>query len=529
MKKQIIILFLFCCVSFSSCDKFLDTKPQDFVSPENYYNTEEDLNRALNGVYNRLIDTFGRLYQRGLWSYLVVSDEFFFTNVTTNNIRVLDFNAAQLDISRFWEVTYQGIDRANALLENVDKPVMNEAKRANIKGQALFLRAYYYFLLVDHYGSVPLKLTSTKSPTDANVPQSSVEDIYTQIVKDMQEAELLVNSINANGTNELISKTGVQAILARVYLTMAGAPLNDQAKYGDALIYADKVINSGLHSLNPSYQQIFINHSQDIIDSKECIWEIAMFGNFQGTTQIAGSVGIDNGIRSTDATIGLSAGTMQVTGRVYRMFGTGDLRRDWAIAPFFYTTNATTGVTTQTNWTATQIWERNIGKWRRSFETLIPKHRVYNSTNFPVIRYSDVLLMKAEAEYHVNSNSPTIAAYNAINQVRRRGYGVPLNAASLTADLPAGLSPILFLAQLRDERERELGFEGLRKHDLIRWGQYLTNMQTLITEVTTTAPTAQQLRAAAAARNVTARNLLFPIPTTELNSNPLIKQNPGWF
>jgi hypothetical protein len=528
MKKLAIIFLIFFCGTISSCKKFLDTKPKDFVSPENFYNTEDDLNRALNGVYNRFIDTFGRLYQRGLWSYFVVSDEFFYTNVTTNNIRVMQFDAAQIDITRLWEVSYEGINRANALLENVNKPIMDETRRNNIKGQALFLRAYYYFILVDLYGAVPLKLNSTKSPDDPNIPQSTVAQIYEQIVKDMKEAELLVNPITLNPSNELISKTGVQAILARVYLTMAGAPLNDVSKYAEALVYADKVINSGLHSLNPSYSQIFINHSQDITEPKECIWEIGMYGNHQNDISIAGSVGIDNGIRCTDPNIGESSGTMQATGRIFRLFGTGDLRRDWAIAPFFYTTNATTRITTQTNWTVTQVWERNIGKWRRSFETLIPKDRTYNSTNFPVIRYSDVLLMKAEAENFVN-NGPTVAAYNAINQVRRRGYGLPVNTASVIADLPTNFNQTTFLTQIQDERGRELCFEGLRKHDLIRWGIYLSNMASLITEVNTTAPTAQQLRAGSAARNITPRNVLFPIPLTELNVNPLVKQNTGWF
>jgi len=481
------------------------------------------MQRALNGVYNRLIDTFGRLYQRGLWSYFAVSDEFFYSNVTVNNLKVSDFDASNLDVSRLWEGSYQGIDRVNQVIANIDKPAMDEKKRKSMKGQALFLRAYFYFLLVSNYGDIPLKLKPTSSPTDKPLPRSPIADVYAQIVKDMKEAENLALPINENITNEVVSQTAVQAILARVYLKMAGAPLNDITKYQDALIYANKVIASGKHSLNSDYKQIFINHSQDKYDPKECIWEIGMYGNQQGIEQIAGSVGIDNGILCPDNEIGFSGGTMRVTNRIYDLYKTGDLRRDWAISPFYYRTTA--GVTSQVNYTSSQIYDRNIGKWRREYETLTPKHRVYNSTNFPVIRYSDVLLMKAEAENQVNG--PTSVAYSSINEVRRRGYGKPLNVANATTDITPGLTKAAFLAELQNERARELAFEGLRKHDLIRWNLYLTNMSSLVTEVTNTAPATWQ-RASIAAKNTTKRNLLLPIPTLELTSNPNATQNEGW-
>lgn len=523
MMKKNLFLILLLAISFGSCKKFLDTKPQDFVSPENYFNTEDDMQRAINGVYNRLVDNYGRMYQRGLWSYLAVSDEFFYSNVSSNNLKVSDFDASNLDVSRFWEVAYQGVDRVNQVIANINKPEMNETKRNSIKGQALFLRGYLFFLLTTNFGDIPLKLKPTSSPNEIPLPRTPIAEVYAQIVKDMKEAESLCLPISQLPTNEVVSQTAVQAILARVYLKMAGAPLNEVARYTDALLYANKVISSGMHSLNPSYQQIFINHSQDIIEPKECIWEIGMYGNQQGVEQLAGSVGIDNGILCSDNTIGYSAGTMRVTKRVYDYYKATDLRRDWAISPFYYKT--TNGVTTATNYSATQIYDRNIGKWRRQYELLVPKHRTYNSTNFPVIRYADVLLMKAEAENYVNG--PTAEAYLAINQVRRRGFGKSTVTADATVDVPAGLSKSAFLKELQDERSRELAFEGLRKHDLIRWDLYLTNMSSLITEIVANAGATWQ-RAAYAARNTTSRNLLLPIPSTELVSNPNIKQNTGW-
>lgn len=510
----------------SSCTKLLDKGP-DFVTPDTYFNTEDQLMNSLNGVYNRMIDTYGRMYSRGLFSYLVVSDEAFFKNISINNLRVNVMDAADLDISRVWEIPYEGINRANLLLENVDRVNMDTRQRDAIKGEALFMRGYYYYLLADLFGPVPLKLTSTQSANDAYLPRSPLADVYAQIVSDMKQAEELVNEIDYFKYNERISKTGVQAMLARVFLKMAGEPLKDLSKYEEALTYANKVIQSGKHSLNTNFKQIFINHSQDINETKECIWEVGMYGNKIGNIDQAGWVGVENGIECPDESIGYSGGAMRTTAKLYDLFGTKDtIRRDWSIAPYKFVTAS--GVTSKSNFTAIQIYDRNPGKWRREYETGT-KARSYNSTNFPMIRYSDVLLMKAEAENYVHG--ATAEAYEAINMVRRRGFGKPVDAPDVDADVPAGLDQVEFQEFLQNERLRELCFEGIRKHDLIRWGLYVSVMNELGNTISTTAPTSPtnyRSYAGNAGKNVTARNVLFPIPNTEITVNKLVYQNPGW-
>ncbi|MBO9152156.1 RagB/SusD family nutrient uptake outer membrane protein [Chitinophaga sp. GCM10012297] len=521
--KRILILLLLGSGIFSSCN-FLETNPEDFVTPENYYKNEADMERALGGVYNRLIDQYGRMYSRGLYSFLVISDEFYYKGISINDLRVMDFDAGHLDINKLWEVIYSGIDRANLLLENINTPDMDDDRRNEIRGEALFLRAYYYFLLTDNFGGVPLKLASTKSPTEPYLPRTSVKDMYAFIVKDMREAETLVSDISAYNYNERITKTVVQAVLARVFLTMAGEPLKDVARYNDALTYADKVIASGRHSLNPDYKQIFINHSQDKYDIQECLWEVGMYGNQLGSVMLAGRVGLENGVECPDDEIGYSNGPLKPTGRIFKLYGEGDLRRDWAIAPYKYVVTA--GVTSKSFYTPTQIYERTVGKWRREYELATPKSRGYSSTNFPVMRYSDVLLMKAEASNEVKG-APDADAYEAINMVRRRGYGKPVNVPDADADVPAGLDQEAFRQMVRDERGRELAFEGMRKHDLIRWGIYISNMQSLAVEAAAEAPSAYKY-SANAAKNTTPRNVLFPIPSTELTVNHLVTQNPNW-
>ena len=522
MKKYISAVAIAATLLCSSCSDFLDKDP-DFLSPENSYRTPEQIQSALNGVYNRLIDPNGRMYSKGLYSYFAISDEAFYKNISINNIRVMQFDAGHLDIGRFWEVLYEGVSRANYLIAYVDDSKLDTREKRAMKGEALFLRGYYYYLLTSYFGEVPLKLTPTLSPNEKPLKKSSLSEIYAAIVKDMQDAEEMVLDIDELGSNERVSKTAVQAVLARVFLKMAGEPLNDSSRYTDALAYADKVIESGHHELNPDYQQIFINHSQDINDLKECIWEVGMYGNKIGTEDLAGSVGVENGILCRDPNIGYSGGAMQVTKRLYDAFEEGDLRRDWNIAPYCYNTDDA-GVTTRKYYTASQIYNRNPGKWRREYE-IGEKAQLYNSTNFPIIRYSDVLLMKAEAINAVN-HGPNVEAYEAINQVRRRGWGLNVNEPSAACDLSGLSGEEDFLQAIQQERFREFCFEGMRKLDLIRWGIYVDTMNEYGREAA--ADGGSFAYAGNSGLNVTARNVLFPIPNTELTVNKLMTQNPGW-
>ncbi len=543
MKRYItIIMLVLAGLTAPSCS-FLEREP-DFVSPDFYYETEDELLNALYGVYNRLIDTNGRMYSKGLFGFFVLSDEFSYTNnFLVGNIRHGTFDAADLDIGRLWEILYQGISRANFLIDSYNGEIPESGTRRSVLGEALFMRGYYYFLLTTCFGEVPLKLTPTTSPNESYLAKSSLEDIYDRIVKDMTAAIDLVQDIDVLGTNERISKTGVQAVLARVYLKMAGYPLNDPENpdadaleyYGEALYLCNDVISSGKHYLNPDYSQIFINQVQNINEYHECIWEVGMYGNKIGAEDLAGSVGVENGVLCRDESLGYSGGPMTAQKKLFYAFGEGDQRRDWAIADYQINYNSDTETSTLVDLSdvskEANIWKRNPGKWRRVGRDLSRYEsgtlaRLYTATNFPLMRYSDVLLMKAEA---INAtDGPTDVAYEAVNQVRRRAYGKPLDTPDATCDLPSGLSKEEFQQAVEDERFREFCFEGIRKWDLIRWGIYVETMQDLAADVMATAPEDVYQYCARAGNNTTERNVLFPIPNTELTVNKLMTQNPGW-
>ncbi|WP_242696527.1 RagB/SusD family nutrient uptake outer membrane protein [Longitalea luteola] len=520
-----LVVVMFMVAGLNSCKKFLDTKPTDSVTPENYYKTQRDLDRALSAVYDRLGDR--RVYGSALYGYLAFSDEFFLKGQTTGYMSNT-IDASMLELNRCWEALYAGIERANMLLANLDKAEVSDSARNEVKGQALFLRGFYYFVLVDNFGAVPLRTKPMESPTEPPLPRSPIEEVYAQIIQDMLEAEGLVKDISSYGYNGRISKTAVQGILARVYLTMAGHPLNDASKYQDARTYAAKVMQSNEHALNNSFQQIFINHAQDKYDIKECLWEVEYYGNNLEQIREGGFLGSWMGVLCPNVDTGYGYDHVHATAKLYRAYDSGDVRRDWTIAPYRFVANGTgtAAPVTRTNWTATQLYERSAGKWRREYELFKPKSQDYTPINFPMLRYSDVLLMFAEAENHLNG--PTAAAYEAVNMVRRRAYQKPVGAPDAYADLPAGLSEVDFLEAIKNERYRELAFEGLRKHDLVRWGMYVTTMQQLVADYQATMPSSLSGPAIAQAGRVTARSVLFPIPNSEISVNPYISQNPGW-
>lgn len=162
MKKITYLLMIVVCLGSSSCKKFLETDPKDFISPENYYQTEEHLNLALNGVYVPLYSrpVYGSVYMGRM---NMCADEAFYARQDIG-LRTNSHGAGDAELEGIWKNMYTGIDRANALLANLHKPAMDEGKRQIIRGQALFLRGYYYFMLVQNFGGVPLVLLPTASP-----------------------------------------------------------------------------------------------------------------------------------------------------------------------------------------------------------------------------------------------------------------------------------------------------------------------------------------------------------------------------
>lgn len=676
--KRICILVCIAIAGLTSCKKFLDTKPTDFYTPTNYYGTEAQLQQALTGVYGDLMrsEMYGQVMG---FNFVSTTDEVMSNRTADGDARGLRYNydPSLVYVGGIWRYAYVGINNLNALLDNINKPVMDESRRNIIKGQALFLRGFLYFILTSNYGDVPLVL-HTPAISDVNMAPAKQADLYAFIEKDMKDAEVLLKDYTVTQAkfNDVVTLTAVQAMLARVYLYWAGYPQRNTAKYQDVITYTDKVITSGLHALNPDYRQVFISLAKDQYDVKENIWELGSLGAAAGVVNKSGNdignfVGIQSAIVAQDSTSYGSAAWVWVTRKLFDSYevdanstalpnpASPDIRRDWNCANYIYSGTNPRAKTARPN-----PWQMCAGKFRREYVPQAIRNTngvagTYN-INWPVIRYSDVLLMRAEAENYVNGPAN---AYNYLNQVRKRGYGimngnvvksvimadqgngytkVPAvnitggggNGASGTAvitggkvtgiylnspgaltagsyyssspvvvigtfwtpgityttgtqitnggilytvttagtstnvpptntsgasnvaitgavftyagqaatatttitvgnesDLTPGLSKEAFQLAVRDERMRELCFEAVRKADLIRWGNFVADMQNFASWATANGAGVTSTgnpNGLEGVRNVSARHLMLPKPTYELNLNRLLTQNEGW-
>lgn len=520
MKKlKYIVSFLCIAAMTSSCEKFLDTKPTDSLSPEFYYATEAQINTALTGVYDILGDQ--SLYGEVIFTRVAAPSDltYYRRNNSFTGTQVLNYDAADNDIRQMWRSYYSGINRANLVLENIDKPEMTDEARNVIKGQALFLRGYYYFMLVSNWGDVPVSLSSKVDITKSSSPRVSSAKVYAQVLKDMEEAEPLVKGIREYGFGGRVSKSAVRGILARVNLYMAGAPLNDVSRYPEALKWAKMVKDDAVanHKLNPSFSDVFIRYASDKYDVNESIWEVENFGNRIGNAYVeAGRVGNTNGVQCGDFKEGYSYGFIGMTKKLYNLYEATDVRRDWSIAPYSYV--GQTAV--KKDYTAAETVQRMNGKFRREYE-VIEKQKNFTPENFPLLRYADVLLMLAEAENAVNG--VTTVGLDAINLVRARASATQYNATN--ANVPASKGD--FLNIIQDERARELSGEALRINDLKRWGLYLFVMKQQAAVIKATYGTTYSY-AALAGDNISERHLLYPIPLRELALNPALTQNKNW-
>lgn len=577
-----IILSLFLVVSITSCSDFLDKEPNGELTPETYFNNENELNSFLLGVYSPLMQEF--FYGSYYPLYIAGGDDLTFYQRSTAYTSILcaNANSGTADITTFWRVLYEGINRANMLLEGADKnPAISSTAREKVKAQALFLRSFYYFHLIQGWGDVPFKLESTKSVEGLSIPRTNKQVIYDQIITDIETAIPLLsradelNPISAEGKSTghmgTISQTAAQGILARIYLFRAGEHYRDNLpadanvpKYFErAKHWAEQVKLSKLHDLTPSYSRVFLDLSEDKYNSsgmRESMWEAEEAGNrVNSPNYSAGRIGNTIGFGSTQdysasdtykneigmKNPGYSYRFAYASLKLYEMYekAKDTERGNWNIAPYeynygtspgagqpapvigriYYDGKRPDGLTSVdgmpcTDYTATQSVNKTrcAAKYRREHEVVAPKNKNYTPINFPILRYSDVLLMLAEAENEING--PTTLAYECINEVRdRAGLKTPLS----------GLSPEEFRDAVKDERAMELCFEGLRRWDLIRWGEFYSKMQDMV-NYTSREGWNSGHRYAANYYKVTPNYVYFPIPDWEISTNKAITQNTGW-
>jgi hypothetical protein len=456
--KKVIIILLIVSTSLIACKKFLTENPTGFLNPAIYFQSVDQLNHARATVYS-VMGTNAMFAFNGLFLLGWQGDEG--TAGRTSYIGFpfpvgyTDITSSSSYITILWSTLFDGVNKANTLIANVDNnPALDSNFRKVAKGEALFLRGYYYFTLVQNYGAVPLKTLPTTNVDDVNSERASIADVYAQIIKDMEAAEKLVPEISNVISAGYVSKSAVRGLLARVNMHMAGAPLRNKARWTEVKKWTELVINSGLHSLNNSYPQVFINLSADKYETRESIWEVEFYGNqtdqyIQGGTQGWKNSPYTFGTASATSLTGKTSFELMCSSKLYDSYdadGPGDNRRWWNIAHFAYEKNGLTngakvfGTSPTSNppahynappVTAAQKNMMYPGKWRREYETTLPKSQTQTPENVVLMRYADVLLMHAEAENEIN-NGPTQIAIDDLNAIRSRGWSSGIASIAVT-------------------------------------------------------------------------------------------------
>jgi hypothetical protein len=474
-------------LALGSCKKYLDQQPITDVGPETVFSEVNSAYQALIGVYSRLVGDAAYGIRLSLY-YPLDNDEMQGPTGTSDNdrrdIARYEPSASNAQLSGPFNQLFQGIAYANICIDRIPKMGMytsgtdqQKKQLQRMLGEALTLRGQYYFEAIRNWGDLPMHFLpayelASKDPLPVRVNRDT---LYNRIIEDLRVAGDLVpwrNELTLIGDveNERITKGAVKGLRARIALYRAGFSLRQSGsmqRNEDYLKYYQiardeslDIMTSGQHSLNPSFRALWKDQVGARVPADadgELMFQASGIG--QGGAEDT-KLGYYNGPRVNN----LGNSSVNPLPTYLYLFDSTDTRRDVTIAPYNVAANGQTKI-------GLAITALNDGKYRRDWisnPAIGPANQVqYFSLKWQILRYSDVLLMFAEAENELNG--PTAAAYNAVNVVRRRGFGRPITTANATVDLSAGLSKSQFFAALVRERSLELGGEGVRKYDLIRW------------------------------------------------------------
>ena len=487
MRKILFFTAAAVLISLNSCEKFLELEPiSESVAVSNtsadsvFYKSASEVEAALAGVY---ADFKNEYYQL---DYFVngdaQSDDAYAGGDNPANFQIDDYriDAINLNVSRDWAYLYSTVGKANAVINNtqaVNDPALSAQRKAEIIGEASFIRAFMYFQLVQLWGDVPLQLTEVRTISadklDDIYPiifpaRTPKEEIYRQIIADL---EVALAGVRVTAPHKgFITKGAVNTMLAKVYATQEPHDWNKVNQYCDAVI-------AGGYTLLPDYDKLW-NNSQE--NSPEAIFEI----NYNG--------GITDGNWGTKIFRGLDWKKFNLPSNdLARAFDAeGDTKRKNSSIIFL----DVTGKWSDPHWPQTKY--PFINKYRTFTEG--------SNQNYIFYRLADVLLLKAEA---LNELGDLAGAAALVNQIRTR-VSLPNTTAATQTDM-----------RLANEKERrlELAFEGHRWYDLKRTGRAIAVMNAV------TGANNENL-----GYDLNEQRLLWPIPQAELDKNSKLTQNPGY-
>ena len=550
MKKIILksVILLWAAVAACSCDNLLEEKAYDFVSPEQLGDSESAASQLVTGAYNTIITNF---IAPGSYLYLTNMDcdyasgaSWAFGNVGAGNPQGF------WGIDHMWQGCYTLIHRANLATSKIT--AMNNLtpeSKEDALGQLCFLKAWAYFNLVRNYGPVPIFRKSISEGEDMHQARSSVADVYAHIIELLDQAENMYSKNDAGFIEGHASSGAAKALLAKVYATMAsgamsgvpivvkgGKPSNPEPQ---AITHTAQTV-AGYESFDSKkYYELARDKAWEVIqeytlfDKYMDVWSIANrnkgehiwmaqadFGNticqdYVGIFKEDGTMeGNWYGMRDHWYLLFEEKDKRAVDGVIHR-YASGGISNGKVIYnyyPRWYADKVANKEVYDSEGNAfdgTEVYQEGEG-WtlaKLTKFTFVTDRKQKNSDfHFPLLRLPDIMLIYAEAVNELNGG-PDAEAYNQVNRIRTRANATPFS----------GMNQNEFRSAVLEERARELAYEADRRYDLFRWGIYLGVMNAIDMDE----------------HNVTKRrlerNLLYPLPISEVNANDKIdSNNPGW-
>ncbi len=511
----------------SCSDDFYTNEIKGGESPETFFQTDEGAYQGVLAGYLQLASTYAEQWETP-WTYrIMMGDEVTAGGITRGDklsyerLTEYDFDANNNHSRLIFNNLYQGLGRSNVLLDNM---TTDSPERTRIAAEAKFLRAFNYFDLVTLFGeSIPL-VTSELSPDEYQQLPAEAGAVWSQIESDLLEAiaDLPLKSAYSQEDKIRANKGAAQALLGKAYLY--------QEKYALAAEQFEAVISSGEFDLATDYSRIWRKEEEFGIES---LFELSYTEN-KGTGLGNYRWGGGNAKFNTDQVLMLqfaprtqSFDNMEAIGQVSDGFGCG------YPLPGLY--DAYLAENDQVRREGTMITEAEFLAAGVTFDAGVQSEDIYgyhgfvrtklaqytdeaggpiitlnNGTNWRVLRFGDVLLMAAEAQ--VLSGGDLGKARNYVNRVRSR-----VQLANTTATDAELMNAII------NERRLELSYEGYRFPDLVRWSnagvisdaELSSTLDAVIAQIPMRKPFEAKFK-------------LAPIPQLELNTNPNIKQNPGF-
>ncbi|MBC9928973.1 RagB/SusD family nutrient uptake outer membrane protein [Chitinophaga qingshengii] len=538
--RIVVNICLLCVVVLTGgCRKYLDTKPYSFNTVENLYKTAADAELGLTGCYsilntNSIQNTgFGETFAVAMpfmlsagTDELVAQDGF--TNPNYAPFGTADVSSQNETIRNNWFFLFAGINRINYLLEQVPGTPVNENRKKEIIGEGHFLRGLLYMYLAMEYGGVPVYRSSVQDP---GVQRASLQEVYELVLADLQEA---YQSLPARaGVPGRANKWSAAGYLAKVYAYLAACKKNNVGKelnfklnsfdwvdaaemYNKLLtVTTDITANSG-YKLTARYDYLFRETTRSA-------------QNEEGLFTVKGSTSSVNGnynlwlfwqIPIGSNIAGGGYGWFRPTGEQFFRYHAADVRRTHNLTLYLDPigqTEVVEGTKYFVPLPCTNPKNGNycVGKFRYRDPATKAISQAWSDGDFLLLRYADILLLRAEALYYAGDET---GARQLLNEVRTRAAATPADTALLTT----AYFNADFMTELLEERSRELCFESWRRIDLIRFGKLGTALNGLSNDKGSWNTIVPLIKT-----NWKPYKIWFPIPKTEIELSPL-EQNTGY-